>query len=130
MIIIMIISHHNNNKIMFFLYILRFVLLFVSVFVFIITITTITIIIIIIMITQHLFQKLSVVLWRANAHMWLCRSPILPLRWMGLFNYLLCLFNLLMFCFLFIVLLCFSFRLSLLSSLHIYSSYCCSFPYH
>ena len=30
------------------------------------------------LITQHLFQKLSVVLWRANAHMWLCRSPILP----------------------------------------------------
>uniref|UniRef100_A0A1X7T582 Uncharacterized protein n=1 Tax=Amphimedon queenslandica TaxID=400682 RepID=A0A1X7T582_AMPQE len=29
-------------------------------------------------VTQHLFQRLSVCLWRANAHMWLSRSPSLP----------------------------------------------------
>ncbi|XP_019859905.1 PREDICTED: uncharacterized protein LOC100641226 [Amphimedon queenslandica] len=29
-------------------------------------------------VSLHLFQRLSVALWRANAHMWLSRSPILP----------------------------------------------------
>ena len=50
--------------------------------------------------TRHLFQRLSVSLWRGNAALWIHRSPFLPLSWMGFLD------SLFVFFFLFFVLFC------------------------
>ena len=54
--------------------------------------------------THHLFQWLSVSLWRCNAALWIHRSPFLPLSWIGFLDslFVFCSF----FCFVLFVCVC------------------------